>query len=409
VAPELVRANQRARLCGAMVHLVAERGYERAAVSELCALAGVSSGTFYSRFPGGKLECFLAAHELVVTGLITWIEDAWDEETDPRQRLRLAFAAYARALSQQPRAAQLALVEAYAVGTPGLRCMRGTAERFATMLAEPTGAGDDPDTARRLSLARAIVAGAEHAGRVFLAAQRPLRSAALTDALLGWTLFLRDPPPHALAYAARPVSAPVPARVRAHAATPGSRDCERERARLLDAATRLALRNASSQLSAGALMREAHVSHRRLHALFATPAHCLLIAIVCRARVALARVRTAARGIGERPYAVRRALATLLDTLARDPDLAQLLFVALPALGREGVTAQSRLIGELGELLWAGPPRRRRGFTAQTSAGAVWGTIAQEVIAGSGAELRLLQQPLSLVTLAWDSHVHHAR
>ena len=43
-APESVASNQRARLYGAMVELVAARGYEASTVAELCALAGSPSG-----------------------------------------------------------------------------------------------------------------------------------------------------------------------------------------------------------------------------------------------------------------------------------------------------------------------------------------------------------------------------
>ncbi len=63
---ESVASNQRARLYGAMIELVAARGYEASTVAELCALAGVSKRTLYERFPGGKEQCFLATYDIVV-------------------------------------------------------------------------------------------------------------------------------------------------------------------------------------------------------------------------------------------------------------------------------------------------------------------------------------------------------
>ena len=65
-APETVASNQRARLYGAMIELVANRSYEASAVAELCGLAGVSKRTLYERFPGGKRQCFLATYDIVV-------------------------------------------------------------------------------------------------------------------------------------------------------------------------------------------------------------------------------------------------------------------------------------------------------------------------------------------------------
>ena len=66
VAAESVASNQRARLYGAMIELVAARGYEASTVAELCALAGVSKRTLYERFPDGKQQCFLATYDIIV-------------------------------------------------------------------------------------------------------------------------------------------------------------------------------------------------------------------------------------------------------------------------------------------------------------------------------------------------------
>jgi AcrR family transcriptional regulator len=65
-AQESVASNQRARLYGAMIEMLATRGYEASIVVESCALAGVSKRTLYERFPGGKQECSLATCDIVV-------------------------------------------------------------------------------------------------------------------------------------------------------------------------------------------------------------------------------------------------------------------------------------------------------------------------------------------------------
>jgi AcrR family transcriptional regulator len=65
-AQESVASNQRARLYGAMIEMLATRGYEASTVVESCALAGVSKRTLYERFPGGKPECFLTTYDIIV-------------------------------------------------------------------------------------------------------------------------------------------------------------------------------------------------------------------------------------------------------------------------------------------------------------------------------------------------------
>jgi AcrR family transcriptional regulator len=59
---EQIVANQRYRLCGAMIAAVAAHGYARTSVAQLCRLAGVSKRTFYEQFED-KQDCFLASVE----------------------------------------------------------------------------------------------------------------------------------------------------------------------------------------------------------------------------------------------------------------------------------------------------------------------------------------------------------
>ena len=60
-----VASHQRARICGAMLAAVAERGYAAVTVRELVRLAGVSTHTFYELF-GGKEGCLLGTYELAM-------------------------------------------------------------------------------------------------------------------------------------------------------------------------------------------------------------------------------------------------------------------------------------------------------------------------------------------------------
>ena len=126
VAPESVAPNQRARLYGAMIELVAARGYESSTVAELCALAGVSKRTLYERFPGGKQQCFLATYDIVVRRAETHVLAAGRcgrngiVGAGPLERLRALVEAFAREVAAYPNAARLVLVEAPGAGPAAL-------------------------------------------------------------------------------------------------------------------------------------------------------------------------------------------------------------------------------------------------------------------------------------------------
>ncbi len=129
-AGETVASNQRARLYGAMIELVAARGYEASTVAELCALAGVSKRTLYERFPGGKQQCFLATYDIIVHRAETHILLAGRCELEgivgvgPVERLRGLVEAFAHDVAAYPNAARLALVEASDAGPGGARTQR---------------------------------------------------------------------------------------------------------------------------------------------------------------------------------------------------------------------------------------------------------------------------------------------
>jgi AcrR family transcriptional regulator len=121
-----VASNQRARLYGAMIELVALRGYAKSTVSELCGLAGVSKRTMYERFPNGKEQCFIATYDIVVRraqvnilGAAAPAERGGGEPIGPRRRLRMLAEAFAREVVGYPNAARLVLVEALRGGPEG--------------------------------------------------------------------------------------------------------------------------------------------------------------------------------------------------------------------------------------------------------------------------------------------------
>jgi AcrR family transcriptional regulator len=182
---ESVASNQRARLYGAMIELVAARGYEASPVAELCALAGVSKRTLYERFPGGKQQCFLATYDIVVRRAETHILDAGRcalegiVGADPVERLRALAEAFAREVAACPNAARLVLVEASDAGPAALAYTERTRRLVEGVICWSLRAGCDMPASSRLTVKRIVVLGA----RVVRASLRDGRTAELSGEL----------------------------------------------------------------------------------------------------------------------------------------------------------------------------------------------------------------------------------
>jgi AcrR family transcriptional regulator len=180
-AGESVGSNQRARLYGAMIELVAARGYAASTVADLCALAGVSKRTLYERFPGGKLHCFLASYDIVVRIARERILGAGPpREGVPAamsapQRLRVLAQAFAHEVAAHPNAARLVLVEPLDAGPVALvraQRTRQLIERVVSRSLRERPEGPAPSQA----LVSSIV---ERGGRVVRARLREGRTAEL--------------------------------------------------------------------------------------------------------------------------------------------------------------------------------------------------------------------------------------
>jgi AcrR family transcriptional regulator len=90
------------RLLNAAEHLFAERSYRRTSVADICARAGIATGSFYTHF-NSKADIFAA----VVRGINSDLRAAMaaaleDAPGDQRSRERAAFGAFFEILSRRP-------------------------------------------------------------------------------------------------------------------------------------------------------------------------------------------------------------------------------------------------------------------------------------------------------------------
>jgi AcrR family transcriptional regulator len=131
----VVRETQRARMLQAMVQAVADKGYARVAVADVIQRAGVSRKTFYEQF-ANKEECFLAAYDTGVDGLLAGIDDALAElAPDWLAAARRAVEVYLTRLADNPAFARAFQIEVLGAGAQALARRDAVQERFAQQLA----------------------------------------------------------------------------------------------------------------------------------------------------------------------------------------------------------------------------------------------------------------------------------
>ena len=89
-------------LLQAAEELFGERSYHRTTVADICARAGMATGSFYSYY-GSKAEIFAAVVRAINTDLRHAMRVALEQvDNDQRSRERAAFRAYFDVLSQRP-------------------------------------------------------------------------------------------------------------------------------------------------------------------------------------------------------------------------------------------------------------------------------------------------------------------
>jgi AcrR family transcriptional regulator len=133
---EVVAESQRERLLVAMADATAAKGYAHVAVADVIERAGVSRRSFYEHF-ANKEECFLAAYDAGVAGLLAAIEEAEAEGAGGLLAgARAGTAVYLQLLADNPAFARTFLVEVLGAGPEALARRDAVHERFAERLAQ---------------------------------------------------------------------------------------------------------------------------------------------------------------------------------------------------------------------------------------------------------------------------------
>jgi AcrR family transcriptional regulator len=366
-APERVVANQRARLCGAMVELVAEGGGNRkVTVRGLAGLAGVSTKSFYDCFANVE-DCFVSTYGRILRGAL---KGPAMRASSPELRLRVKFRGFFEGLGADPKAASLVLVAARAAGGPDLRSKVDAVDRsLARFVAEELVALKTPPAVARI-LARGIVSAALQVARDGILNRR-VATAELADDFADWVLAL--PGGHALPEQG-PTFFDAPADIPTIGVLAGG---DPDRHFLIAATTKLATRTGYSKLTIPKICHEAGVPRRTFDEHFDGVGDCFRAAMESKIADVARRAEVWALEARDWDRAVVRITTGLTSEVTRDPALGGLGLLTSASPEGPGLELRDRAIARWARRLRAtAPPSSRPGRLAAEASVAAAAEIA---------------------------------
>jgi AcrR family transcriptional regulator len=391
LSPEQVIANQRARLCGAMIELCAGEASQRPTVRSLSRVAGVSTKTFYECFSNVE-DCFASTHTSILRDIL---QKASAVEGDGDERIRGAVEVAFLFLAENPKAAHFLLFRPIAAGSPIIEKAHAAVLAFERHVGD--GVVDGPQAVGLPPLAaHAILGGAMRALRAPFLAGRSDLIPELAGPFADWLLGLRD---ERLAHVWS-----LTGSGRQHRSTRPAPFAEigDDRQFLLTASLKLSAAEGYESLTVPSIRREAGVPRRAFDDHFDGVEDCFLSAVEALVVSVGKWAAEEARRAGTWDRRVVRMLELLAAEMARDPAAARLGLIGILAPGLVGLKRREDIVTR-----WAGQLRRAAPATlrpsslmAEISLAAVWRVMAREVAGGRPERIRKLVPGMAFVILA---------
>jgi AcrR family transcriptional regulator len=337
---EAVAENQRDRLFGAMVACVSKRGYEATRVADLVEVSGVSSRSFYHLF-ANKEVCFAATFEAIVARIVESLRAVDDPALDLRRRAQDSYGTLAAMLAEQPAAAQLFLVEAYAAGRDVQEPLDRALREFEEMTRAHIG-GPPKRSSVSSEMARAHVGALQEIGRIRLHEGDPGRMATLVPDLTELMLSYR-PPPVTLRLATR-LPTFGPERLEAHD------DAER----VLRAFAVVVAERGFAGATIHEVAKRGQMSPATFYANFRDKEDALLAAIDSVGAQLVTAAMTSFHRSPDWSLGVRAAIGSMLSFLASRPAMAHLLAVEAFAGGTRALARRAAALRPLGAIVAEG-------------------------------------------------------
>jgi len=391
---EEVARNQRARLYGAMIESVAQRGYQATTVAHVIALAGVSRRAFYELF-SNKEHCFLATYDIVVARARKRVLDAWVGERGWANRLHAACKALLDDAAENPNGPRLVLVDSLGIGPKVRERMQLAGLTFERLVGGAFQMAPDGVPIPRL-IARGIVGGVRHVAFRRMLEHRERELLTLSDEVLDWIESYRTP-----AVARLGVPAPAPA-----ARQPPSPAAfllrEDRRARALGSVVHLTLDEGYRQLTDPQIAQFAGMSTEAFHKQFPTKEECFLAVLDEFVAEALDAVRGPFGSAATWPDAVYRGVTAFVDYLVAHQALLRIAFIDLFDVGPGMIGRMTRSVEAFTKLITEEGPAPRRGpeVAAEAITGALWTIVSGYVSNDRLARLPCLVDHLTFIVLA---------
>jgi AcrR family transcriptional regulator len=391
---EQVARHQRARLYGAMIESVAQRGYTNTTVAHVIGLAGVSRRAFYEQF-SNKEACFLATYDIVIARARKVVIEAWQSERGWANRLHAACRALLDDVAAFPKGPRLVLVDALGTGPEARQRMQLAGYTFERLVELAFASAPDRLEPAQLT-PRAVVGGIRHVLFMRLLEGREHELYALTDEFLDWTESYRSPLAARLALTgatAPELAAPAPAEFLLRADG---------RARVLGAVVHLTLDEGYAQLTDPQIAEFAGISTESFHKQFASKEECFLALLDEFVAEALDYVRTRIGQAVSWPEAVQLGIDAFVEYIVTHEALIRMAFIDLFEVGPGMVGQMTKSVEEFTKLLTEdGPPVRRGPALAQEAiTGALWGIVSSYAINDRLSHLPCLSEQLRFFVLA---------
>jgi AcrR family transcriptional regulator len=394
MAREDVARNQRARLYGAMIESVSQRGYRATTVAHVIGLAGVSRRAFYELFPN-KQQCFLGTYDIVVAGARMRMLEAWAAEHGWANRLHAGCKVLLDDTALAPKGPRLVLVDALGVGSQARQRLQLAGITFERLVGHAFRKAPGDVGLPQLA-PRAAVGGVRHLVSRRLLEKRERELLTLTDEVLDWIESYRTPAAARLdlTTARRPASvAPAPAAFLAR---------EDRRARVLGAIVHLTLDSGYDELTDAQVAQFAGISTEAFHKQFADKEDCFLAVLDEFVKEAMAAVRARLQAEAAWAEAAYAGVAAFVEYLVSHQALLRIAFLELFEVGPGVIGRITSSAEEVTKLLLEHGPAPQSGplIAQEAIAGALWGIIYSYVASNRLARLPALIDQLAFVVLA---------
>lgn len=332
-APEEVTRNQRERLFGAIVAVVAQQGYEATTVADVLALSGVSRSAFYRHF-SGRSDCLASAVSELLPAAVRTL-DPLQEDGRPREP-GAAFESFFELLSSEPAAARVCFVELHAAGGEGEAVADRAFETMVGAVEDLAGDAGDPE------LRRALVGGIRKLVHTRLGRGEEAELVDLAPQLWQWLQSVSPPP--------RPLDRPRRQRTAAGPRFEGYTPAER----IARAVASVIADRGYQEMTTDDIAAEAAISLSTFYAHFKDKRDATLAALEMSGAQITALATPAARRAATWEEGVRALYEAICAYFAAEPAMAQLTLVGVYAAGPRACARRDRVIDSLTAMLAPG-------------------------------------------------------